>query len=109
MSIFLAILSGLFALGSFLNAIVAPVLVLLTKRRLVRKNEERTVSGTPLFGGVLGFLAFLLAPVETIGVRLKWSWTPLAVEVSMLAITFAYWRLSGLAREAERQRQARRQ
>ena len=107
MSIALAILSSVLALGSVLNAVVAPVLVLLAKRRFIRNNEDRSVSGTPVLGSVLGFVAILLAPIRTIGDRLTWSWAPLAIEASVLALLFAYWKLSGLAREADRQRRSR--
>jgi hypothetical protein len=102
----LAVLSATLALASVLFAVMVPILALLANRSLVL--QDRHLSTTPVVGTILGSLAVVLAPIGTLHDRLAWSWVPFAVEVGVFGLCFAYWNLSGLGRELERQRHSRR-
>jgi hypothetical protein len=106
-TIALAVLSIIFAFASLFLAVVVPVIALLANRDLVLRNVDRHVSATPVVGTIIGFFALVLAPIGTLGQRIVWCWVPVASEAIVLGCCVAYWNLSGLRNESERQRRSR--
>ncbi len=92
-----AILAIVLVLAAVFSAVVGPISAVVIVRRRWRSGDRRGISGTPIVGSVLGFVAILVAPLGSIGARLAWSWVPLAVEVSVLGLCWGYWIASGSA------------
>ena len=103
-----SVLSIAAGLASLVFGVVVPIGALLANRRIVLHSEDGHVSATPLVGSAFGLLAVALAPMGSLSDRLAWSWTPLAAEATLFGLSLAFWNLSGLRSEAERQRRSRR-
>jgi hypothetical protein len=108
MRVILGVLFAVLLAGSASFAIVLPILILVANRTLVLHREDRHVSGMPLLGSILGWLAVLVLPSGTLRSRLPWLCAPIAVEASVLAACVAYWSLSGLRRASKERRFVRR-
>jgi hypothetical protein len=70
------LVSIILAVASILLVVVVPFGALLANRNLVQRNEDRHVSGLPVVGSLVGFLAIALAPIGTARERIVWSWVP---------------------------------
>ncbi len=96
MKIALALVSALLGVFGFVSAVVIPIGAFLGSRAMVLRAQPGHVSATPILGTVTATIAVLVAPVATLGARLRWSWVPLAVEVAVNALLAAVWYASGL-------------
>jgi hypothetical protein len=65
------------------------------------------VSGLPVVGSLVGFLAIALAPIGTARERIVWSWLPAAGEATVVGLIALLWIVSGLRSTSEGQRRSR--
>jgi hypothetical protein len=84
-----------------LLGVIVPVAACLANRGKVLRGERGHVSTVPLVGSGVGFVAVLVAPIGTLGIRFAWSWMPLAIEATIFLVSLAYWRCSGLDAKAK--------
>lgn len=99
--VLLAVLATVTTVAGLFFVLGVPILALLANRDRVLRGEDRHVSGLPVVGSLLGFLAVVVAPIGTLRERLAWAWVPLAVEATVFGLCLVFWNLSGL-REAQR-------
>ena len=102
------VLSAVLGAAALYLIVGFPILIFVDCRRIVRRNEDRGVSGVWGVGSVVGVLAIVAAPVLTVRERLAWAWVPIAVEVVVVVCVVAVFRVSGLSRAMREQREARR-
>jgi len=62
----------------------------------IRKPDAPHVSIVPIFGGIIGCIAILLAPVAVLLHRLYFAWIPLLLDVgcvwNIVGATWSWWK-----------------